>query len=93
VRSPLSLALFAADAEAFLGRVASVHRDTILTNAPVRAVKKFSEEVVAPRVYDMDENEKMDPAIIKGLFEQGVRPSPSPTLHDDPSLMVTPARS
>ncbi|GAA5923583.1 hypothetical protein JCM3775_000438 [Rhodotorula graminis] len=36
------------------------------------AVKKFSEEVVAPRVYEMDENEKMDPAIIKGLFEQGL---------------------
>lgn len=24
---------------------------------------------------EMDENEKMDPAIIKGLFEQGVRSS------------------
>lgn len=37
------------------------------------AVKKFADEVVAPRVEEMDENEKMDPAIIKGLFEQGVR--------------------
>ncbi|POY74128.1 hypothetical protein BMF94_2940 [Rhodotorula taiwanensis] len=35
-------------------------------------VKKFSDDVVAPRVYDMDENEKMDPAIIKGLFDQGL---------------------
>ncbi|BGP54808.1 hypothetical protein JCM8202_003316 [Rhodotorula sphaerocarpa] len=35
-------------------------------------VKKFSDEVVAPKVYEMDENEKMDPAIIKGLFEQGL---------------------
>lgn len=44
-------------------------------------VKKFSDEVVAPKVAEMDENEKMDPAIIKGLFEQGVsraRPSPTP---------------
>ncbi|GAA5904681.1 hypothetical protein JCM6882_008345 [Rhodosporidiobolus microsporus] len=36
------------------------------------AVKKFSDEVVAPRVEEMDENEKMDPAIIKGLFDQGL---------------------
>lgn len=40
-------------------------------------VKKFADEVVAPRVMEMDENEKMDPAIIKGLFEQGVRLSRS----------------
>lgn len=38
-----------------------------------RAVKKFADEVVAPKVIEMDENEKMDPQIIKGLFEQGVR--------------------
>ncbi|GAA5854617.1 hypothetical protein JCM8547_004910 [Rhodosporidiobolus lusitaniae] len=36
------------------------------------AVKKFSDEVVAPRVEAMDENEKMDPEIIKGLFDQGL---------------------
>ncbi|BGP39082.1 hypothetical protein JCM10450v2_003034 [Rhodotorula kratochvilovae] len=35
-------------------------------------VKKFANEVVAPRVEEMDENEKMDPAIIKGLFDQGL---------------------
>jgi hypothetical protein len=29
--------------------------------------------VVAPKVREMDENETMDPEIIKGLFEQGVR--------------------
>lgn len=39
----------------------------------MRAVKKFADEVVAPKVIEMDENEKMDPEIIKGLFEQGVR--------------------
>jgi short/branched chain acyl-CoA dehydrogenase len=35
-------------------------------------VRKFSEEVVAPKVREMDENEKMDPEIIKGLFDNGV---------------------
>ncbi|KAK4057895.1 hypothetical protein OIO90_001114 [Microbotryomycetes sp. JL221] len=35
-------------------------------------VRKFAEEVVAPKSIEMDENEKMDPAIIKGLFEQGL---------------------
>lgn len=44
------------------------------------AVKKFADDVVAPRVEEMDENEKMDPAIIKGLFDQGVRlPTSSPS--------------
>jgi hypothetical protein len=28
---------------------------------------------VEPKVREMDENEMMDPAIIQGLFEQGVR--------------------
>lgn len=36
------------------------------------AVRRFAEDVVAPKVHDMDENEKMDPEIIKGLFEQGL---------------------
>ena len=35
-------------------------------------VRKFSEEVIAPKVREMDENEMMDPEIIKGLYEQGV---------------------
>ena len=35
-------------------------------------VKRFAEDVVAPKVREMDENENMDPAIIQGLFEQGV---------------------
>lgn len=37
------------------------------------AVRRFANEVVAPKVREMDENEMMDPAVIKGLFEQGVR--------------------
>ncbi|KAF9480806.1 acyl-CoA oxidase [Pholiota conissans] len=36
------------------------------------SVKRFATDVVAPKVRDMDENESMDPSIIKGLFEQGL---------------------
>lgn len=36
------------------------------------AVRKFAQEVIAPKVVEMDESEIMDPAIIKGLFEQGL---------------------
>ncbi|KAF8901745.1 acyl-CoA dehydrogenase/oxidase [Gymnopilus junonius] len=35
-------------------------------------VKRFATDVVAPKVREMDENEIMDPSIIKGLFEQGL---------------------
>lgn len=35
-------------------------------------VRKFAEEVVGPKVEAMDEAEKMDPSVIKALFEQGV---------------------
>ncbi|KAJ3482261.1 hypothetical protein NLI96_g7085 [Meripilus lineatus] len=35
-------------------------------------VQRFAQDVVAPKVRDMDENEMMDPSIIKGLFEQGL---------------------
>lgn len=38
-------------------------------------VKRFAQDVVQPRVREMDENEMMDPDIVKGLFEQGVSPS------------------
>jgi len=36
------------------------------------SVKRFAVDVVGPKVREMDENETMDPAIIKGLFEQGL---------------------
>ena len=39
----------------------------------VVAVRRFANDVVAPKVREMDENEMMDPEVIKGLFEQGVR--------------------
>lgn len=45
------------------------------------AVKRFAEDVVQPKVEEMDENEKMDPEIIKGLFEQGLM-----AIETDPEL-------
>ncbi|KAJ7744680.1 acyl-CoA dehydrogenase/oxidase [Mycena metata] len=36
------------------------------------AVQRFATDIVGPKVREMDENEQMDPAIIKGLFEQGL---------------------
>ncbi|CAK5266123.1 unnamed protein product, partial [Mycena citricolor] len=36
------------------------------------SVQRFATEVVGPKVREMDEKEQMDPAIIKGLFEQGL---------------------
>ena len=33
---------------------------------------KFSNEVVRPRVREMDENELLDKTVLKGLFDQGV---------------------
>ena len=35
-------------------------------------VQKFANEVIAPKVREMDEAEKMDPAIVEQLFEQGL---------------------
>ncbi|KAF8475304.1 acyl-CoA oxidase [Russula ochroleuca] len=36
------------------------------------SVKRFAEDVVGPKVREMDENEMMDPSVINGLFEQGL---------------------
>ena len=36
------------------------------------AVARFAQEVIAPKVREMDEAEMMDQEVIKGLFEQGV---------------------
>ncbi|KAI0765518.1 acyl-CoA oxidase [Irpex lacteus] len=35
-------------------------------------VQRFAQDVVGPKVREMDENEMMDPEVIKGLFEQGL---------------------
>ena len=36
------------------------------------SVRRFAEDVIAPKSREMDESEVMDPAIITGLFENGV---------------------
>lgn len=41
--------------------------------AALRAmVGKFAADTVGPRVQAMDEEEKLDPTVLKGLFEHGV---------------------
>jgi len=35
-------------------------------------VRRFANDVVGPKVREMDEAEVMDPAIIQGLFDNGV---------------------
>ncbi|KAI9741437.1 MAG: hypothetical protein M1818_004243 [Claussenomyces sp. TS43310] len=36
------------------------------------AVSKFAQDVIAPKVREMDENETMSPAVVEQLFEQGL---------------------
>lgn len=36
-------------------------------------VSRFAQDVVKPKVLEMDETEHLDEAVLKGLFEQGVR--------------------
>jgi hypothetical protein len=38
-----------------------------------QTVQRFATDIVGPKVREMDENEQMDPSIVKSLFEQGVR--------------------
>nr|ODN89775.1 acyl-CoA oxidase [Cryptococcus depauperatus CBS 7855] len=35
-------------------------------------VRRFAEDVIAPKVQEMDEKEQMDPEIIQGLFDNGL---------------------
>lgn len=35
-------------------------------------VSKFAQDVILPKVREMDENEQMDPAIVEQCFEQGL---------------------
>jgi hypothetical protein len=43
-----------------------------IETAMAESVSKFANDVIAPKVREMDENEKMDPAIVEQLFEQGL---------------------
>lgn len=36
------------------------------------SVSKFASELIAPRVRDMDEAERMDPEVVERCFEQGL---------------------
>jgi len=36
------------------------------------SVSKFANEVILPKVREMDEAEKMDPTVVEQLFEQGL---------------------
>ena len=47
----------------------------------VHVVKRFAQDVVSPKVREMDENEMMDPSVINGLFEQAVRNSAYPSFY------------
>jgi hypothetical protein len=52
----------------------SLLRPSVLTS---HVVKRFAQDVIGPKVREMDENEMMDPSVIQALFEQGVRDSTS----------------
>ncbi|KAH7369259.1 acyl-CoA dehydrogenase [Plectosphaerella cucumerina] len=43
-----------------------------LEAAMAETVSKFANDVIAPKVRDMDEAEAMDPAVVEQLFEQGL---------------------
>jgi short/branched chain acyl-CoA dehydrogenase len=36
------------------------------------SVAKFANDIIAPKVREMDENEAMDPSVVEQLFEQGL---------------------
>ncbi|KAB5594624.1 hypothetical protein CTheo_1946 [Ceratobasidium theobromae] len=50
----------------------SLYKFTEEENMLRDVVSRYAREVVAPKVREMDEAEKMDPAIVKGLFENGL---------------------
>ncbi|TFK56274.1 acyl-CoA dehydrogenase NM domain-like protein [Heliocybe sulcata] len=52
--------------------VNSLHTFTDEENMLRESVQRFAQDVVAPKVREMDEAERMDPEIIKSLFEQGL---------------------
>ncbi len=54
-------------------------------------VRRFAQDVVAPKVYEMDESETMDPAIIKGLFENGFMGIETSAEHDGADCSFTAA--
>ncbi|KAG0652902.1 Short branched chain specific [Hyphodiscus hymeniophilus] len=45
---------------------------TDLETAMAESVSKFANDMIAPKVRDMDEAEAMDPTVVEALFEQGL---------------------
>merc|ERR1711977_447810 len=43
-----------------------------IETAMADSVSKFANDVIAPKVREMDENEAMDPSVVEQLFEQGL---------------------
>lgn len=43
-----------------------------IEGAMAESVSKFANDVIAPKVREMDENEAMDPSVVEQLFEQGL---------------------
>ncbi|KDQ65118.1 hypothetical protein JAAARDRAFT_28778 [Jaapia argillacea MUCL 33604] len=60
---------FSASATARLNSLSTYTEDEEMLR---ESVQRFANEVVGPKVREMDENEMMDPAVIKGLFDQGL---------------------
>jgi len=49
-----------------------IFHQTEVEAAMAETVSKFASETILPKVREMDEAEKMDPAIVEQLFEQGL---------------------
>ncbi|KAK4551832.1 hypothetical protein LTR86_010828 [Recurvomyces mirabilis] len=49
-----------------------IFHQTETEQAMAEAVSKFANDTILPKVREMDEAEKMDPAIVEQLFEQGL---------------------
>ncbi|KAI0041362.1 putative acyl-CoA dehydrogenase short-branched chain precursor [Auriscalpium vulgare] len=52
--------------------IPSLHTFTDEEQMLRETVSKFAQDVVGPKVREMDENEQMDPSVIQGCFEQGL---------------------
>lgn len=42
-------------------------------SAFIWTVRRFAQDVIAPKVQEMDRTATMDPEVIRGMFDQGVR--------------------
>ena len=43
-----------------------------IETAMAESVSKFANDIIAPKVREMDEKESMDPSVVEQLFEQGL---------------------